>query len=34
MRTGILLSYSGGFRETVQRVVELEKPPPSNYRPT
>lgn len=25
MRTGIFLSYAGGFRETVQHVVELEK---------
>lgn len=25
MRTGIFLSYAGGFRETVQQVVELEK---------
>ncbi len=25
MRTGIFLSYAGGFRETVEQVVELEK---------
>lgn len=25
MRTGIFLSYAGGFRETVEHVVELEK---------
>jgi len=25
MRTGIFLSYAGGFHETVQHVVELEK---------
>lgn len=25
MRTGVFLSYAGGFRETVEQVVELEK---------
>jgi hypothetical protein len=25
VRTGIFLSYSGGFRESVAQVVELEK---------
>ena len=25
MRTGIFLSYAGGFRDTVEQVVELEK---------